>query len=70
VGVGELSGTLAESLGRLVPEFEEASRRGFAAAAGAVGVAAWVAVAGLVVLLVFRVMGVYVGILEEAARPL
>jgi len=27
-------------------------------------------VAGLVVLLVFRVLGVYVGILEEAGRPL
>jgi hypothetical protein len=27
-------------------------------------------VAGLVVLLVFRVMGVYVGIIEQAGRPL
>lgn len=70
VGLGELSGTLAESLGRLVPEFEAEARRGFQAAAGAVGAAAWVAVAGLVVLLVFRVMGVYVGILEDAGRPL
>jgi len=70
VGLGELSGTVAESLGRLVPEQLAAARRGYAAAVGVVGAAAWVAVAGLVVLLVFRVLGVYVGILEEAGRPL
>jgi len=70
VRVGELSGTLSESLGRLVPERLAAARRGYAAAAGAVGGAAWVAVAGLVVLVVFRVMGVYLGILQEAGRPL
>jgi type II secretory pathway component PulF len=70
VGIGEQTGTTAESLGRLVPVFEERARRGFAAAAQGLGWAAWGAVAGLVVLLVFRVMGVYVGIIEQAGRPL
>jgi len=70
VGLGEESGTTAESLGRLVPMFEERARRGFAAAAQGLGWAAWGGVAGLVVLLVFRVMGVYVGIIEQAGRPL
>jgi type II secretory pathway component PulF len=70
IAAGELSGTVAESLGRLVPGLEERARRGFAAAAAAVGFAAWVAVVGLVVLLVFRVMGVYVGIINQAGRPL
>lgn len=70
VGIGEETGTTAESLGRLVPVFEERARRGFAAAAQGLGWAAWGAVAGLVVLLVFRVMGVYVGIIERAGRPL
>ncbi len=70
IGLGELSGTLAESLGRLVPERLAVARRGYAAAAAAVAAVAWVAVAGLVVLVVFRVMGVYVGILDEAGRPL
>ena len=70
VGLGEASGTTAESLGRLVPVFEDRARRGFAAAAQALGWAAWGAVAGLVILLVFRVMGVYVGIIEQAGRPL
>jgi len=70
VGLGELSGTVAESLGRLMPEQLAAARRGYVAAVGVVGAVAWVAVAGLVVLLVFRMLGVYVGILEEAGRPL
>jgi type II secretory pathway component PulF len=70
VGLGEASGTTAESLGRLVPVFEERARRGFRAAAQGLGFAAWGGVAGLVVLLVFRVMGVYVGIIEQAGRPL
>lgn len=70
VELGELSGTLAESLGRLVPEFEAARRRGLQAAAAAVGAGAWVVAAGLVALLAFRVLGVYVGILEQAGRPL
>jgi hypothetical protein len=70
VGIGEQTGTTAESLGRLVPVFEERARRGFAAAAQGLGWAAWGVVAGLVVLLVFRVMGVYVGIIEQAGRPL
>jgi type II secretory pathway component PulF len=70
VGLGEASGTTAESLGRLVPVFEERARRGFRAAAQGLGFVAWGGVAGLVVLLVFRVMGVYVGIIEQAGRPL
>lgn len=70
VGLGEESGTTAESLGRLVPVFEERARRGFAAAAQGLGWVAWGGVVGLVVLLVFRVMGVYVGIIEQAGRPL
>jgi hypothetical protein len=70
VGLGAETGTTAESLGRLVPAFEERARRGFAAAAQGLGWAVWGAVAGLVVLLVLRVMGVYVGIIEQAGRPL
>jgi type II secretory pathway component PulF len=70
IAAGEVSGTVAESLERLVPGLEDRARRGFAAAAAAVGVAAWVAVVGLVVVLVFRLMGVYIGIIDQAGRPL
>jgi type II secretory pathway component PulF len=70
VDLGSETGTTAESLGRLVPLLEERARRGFAAATQGLGFAAWGAVAGLVVLLVFRVMAVYLGIIEQAGRPL
>jgi type IV pilus assembly protein PilC len=70
IGLGELTGTLAESLARLVPHLEDRARRGFAVAAGGLGFAAWAAVVGLVLLLVVRVMGVYVGMIEAAGRPL
>lgn len=70
IAAGEVSGTVAESLERLVPGLEDRGRRGFAAAAAAVGFAAWVAVVGLVVVLVFRLMGVYIGIIDQAGRPL
>lgn len=70
VGLGEQAGATAEVLGRLVPQFEERARRGFTAAAQGLGWVAWGAVAGLVVLLVFRVMGVYVSIIDQAGRPL
>lgn len=66
VAVGEMTGTTAESLGRLADRLDEESRAGFAAAVGAVGFIAWAAVAGLVALVVFRVASFYVGILNQA----
>ncbi|MFM7033893.1 MAG: type II secretion system F family protein [Planctomycetia bacterium] len=70
VGVGELTGTTAEALDRLAEAYDEDAARGFKAAAGAAGAAAWLAVAGLVVLLVFRLFTAYAGILQDAARGL
>lgn len=70
VAAGEVSGTTAESLARLVPHLEEESRRGFTAAAATLGFAAWAAVAGLIVLVVFRLAAVYIGIIEAAGKPL
>lgn len=70
VGVGEESGTVAESLARLAPALDERARRGFAAAASAAGFAAWLVVAGLVAVVLFRVAGAYLAIIEQAGRPL
>lgn len=70
VRIGEQTGTTAEAIGRLVPAFDERARRGFAVAAQMIGWLAWAAVAGLVVLLVIRVLGVSIGIIEQAGRPL
>lgn len=70
VDVGEQSGTVAESLARLVPGLEERARRGYAVAASAAGIAAWLLVAGLVVGVLFRVFGAYLAIIDQAAKPL
>lgn len=70
VGVGELTGTTAETLAQLAERCDEDAARGFEAAARAAGGAVWLAVAGLVALLVFRLFSAYVGILQDAARGL
>lgn len=70
VGVGELTGTTAETLERLAGRLDEEARAGFAAAVGAVGFLAWAAVAGLVALVVFRFASFYVGLIQDAAKPL
>jgi len=70
VVVGEETGGTAEALDRLAGEFDAAARQGYAAAAGGAGFAAWGIVAALVALVALRVVGLYVGMIEEAARPL
>lgn len=70
VGVGELTGTTAETLDRLADDCDDAAARGFAAAASGAGAAVWLAVAAVVVLLIFRLFSTYVGILQGAARGL
>jgi fatty acid desaturase len=70
VGVGELTGTTAETLERLAGRLDEEARAGFAAAVGAIGFLAWAAVAGLVALIVFRFASFYVGLIHDATKPL
>jgi type II secretory pathway component PulF len=70
VGVGELTGTTAETLERLSGRLEEEARAGFTAAVGAVGFLAWAAVAGLIALVVFRFASFYVGLINDAMKPL
>jgi type II secretory pathway component PulF len=68
--VGDLTGTTAETLGRLADRLDEAAAAGFAAAIAAVGFMAWAAVAGLIALVVFRIASVYAGMLADFAKPL
>lgn len=70
VSVGELTGTTAEALDRIAGQLDEAARRGFAAAVKGVGFAVWAGVAGLIAVLVIRLMTSYIGIIQDAARPL
>ena len=68
VAVGETSGTTAEVLARLSDQFADDARRGFEAAAKAAGGGVWLAVAGLIVLVIYRVFSFYVGMIQDAAR--
>ena len=70
VALGDETGMLPEVLERLALRYGEESRRRFVAVARAVEWAAWAAVACLVALIAWRVMKVYVGMIEDAARPL
>ncbi len=70
VGVGELTGTTAETLDRLAEQCDDAAARGFSAAARGAGAAVWLAVAAVVVVLIFRLFSTYVGILQAAGRGL
>lgn len=68
VDVGELTGTTAETLGRLADDFDDESRRGITAAARGAGFLVWLAVAGLIALVVFRIFSSYLGMIQDAAK--
>ena len=51
-------------------EFADNSRKGFEAAAKAAGGGVWLFVAGLVILVIFRVFSVYVGMIQDAASKI
>ena len=70
LAVGEESGTVSEVLGRLSDQFADNSRKGFEAAAKAAGGGVWLFVAGLVILVIFRVFSVYVGMIQDAASKI
>lgn len=67
VDFGELTGTIAEVLGRLADDFDDEARRGVAAAARGTGFLVWLAVAGLITLVVFRIFSFYLGMIQNAA---
>lgn len=66
VAVGELTGTTPEKLDRLAAQFDEDARRGFEASAGVAGGIVWAIVAGLIVVVIFRIFSFYVGTIQSA----
>jgi type IV pilus assembly protein PilC len=68
VDVGELTGTTAETLGRLAEDLADEARRGIAAAARGAGFLVWLGVAGLIALVVFRIFSSYLGMIQDAAK--
>ena len=65
VAVGELTGTTPEKLDRLATQFDEEARRGFEAAAAAAGGIVWAIVAGLIIVVIFRIFSFYVGTIQS-----
>lgn len=70
VRVGELTGTLPATLDRLAGLLEDESRAGLTAAVRGVGFLAWGAVAVLATMVLYRFFSFYVGLIEQAGRPL
>jgi len=70
IAVGEATGNTSEVLDRLAGQFDEESRAGFEAAAKGAGFLVWAAVAGLIVVIVFRIFSSYLGAIQNAAGRL
>ncbi len=70
IAVGEATGNTSEVLDRLAGQLDEEARAGFEAAAKGAGFLVWAAVAGLIVLIVFRIFSSYVGAIQDAASGL
>jgi type IV pilus assembly protein PilC len=68
VHIAETSGTVPEALHRLSPQFEEQARRTLRALAITAGWAVWTMVAAFIIVMIFRVMVWYVGMLNAAAN--
>ena len=69
VYVGETTGTVPETLERLSPQFEEAARRDLEALAATAGWLIWSLVAVFIVVIIFRIISTYIGLLQEVTTP-
>jgi type IV pilus assembly protein PilC len=68
VHVAETSGTVPEALERLSPQFEEQARRSLQALASVVGWLVWVAVAGLIIFIIFSVFLTYFAKINDLSK--
>lgn len=70
IAVGEATGNTSEVLDRLAGQLDEEARDGFEAAAKGAGFLVWAAVAGLIIVIVFRIFSSYLGAIQNAAGRL
>jgi type II secretory pathway component PulF len=70
IAVGEATGNTSEVLDRLAGQLDDEARAGFEAAAKGAGFLVWATVAGLIVLIVFRIFSSYIGAIQNAAGGL
>lgn len=70
VHAAEASGTVPEMLDHLSPQFEEDARRGLKTLTTGFAWAIWAMVAMFIIFLIFNVASVYIGMLNDAAKPI
>ena len=70
IAVGEESGRLAETMQHQAAEYQERAGSAISILAQIAGYIIWLLVAGMIVLLIFRLFSFYTGILQDAAKPL
>lgn len=70
IAVGEATGNTSEVLDRLADQCDDESKAGFEAAARGAGFLVWAGVAGLIIVLVFRIFSFYLGAIQNAAAGL
>lgn len=70
IAVGEESGRLAELMERLSGEYQERASSAISILAQAAGYLVWLTVAGLIIMLIFQLFSTYVGVLQDAAKPI
>ena len=66
IEVGEESGRLSESLGKLADQYEDESRAAIAILTQMLGFLVWLLVAGLIILMIFRLASFYLGTINDA----
>ncbi len=66
VEVGEQSGRLTESMGRLSKQYEEKAKLALTTLSVIAGFVIWALVAAFIIFLIFRVFGFYVGTINDA----
>lgn len=69
LAVGEQSGKVVESMGRLARQYQDRAKLAMTAMAVAAGFAVWAVIAALIILLIFRVFFFYLGALNDAMKP-
>lgn len=67
ISVGEEAGSTAEVLSRLASDFDDEAASGFKSAAHGAGFGVWALVAGLIILVIFRIFSTYVEAIQNAA---
>jgi type II secretory pathway component PulF len=66
IEVGEQSGRLSEALGKLAEQYEDEARIALAILTRALGLLVWLLVAGLIIMMIFRLFSFYLGAINGA----